>query len=353
MKLLTAKKRKIAIVFTGGLGDTLLFVPLLKELKKKHFHITCIFYARDKNNSLFDTTLFDRAVTITSKVGLILFALTNIKRFVNFYINHLAKGRLIYVTGRISSARITRTSDHPSIHSNAVRDIPIGSDLSDAEQNLRLLYTLANSTRIIISDFNFIQPQIARSLISTAIENDTNDYYVVQVAAGNNATPFKNWPIQYWLTLIPRLCDEFKTISFIIVGDEFEKIHAAAFEQLNRSNCKVLIGKTTIPELFNLLAFSKGYFGLDSGIMHMAVSLQKKTLTIFGASDERLYGYSKLDKANHKVITIPIYCRPCSAWKNANASRVTDPMQCPDFACLSGIKEEEVFNTVISHFNLR
>ena len=45
MKLLPVKKRKIAILFTGGLGDTLLYTPLLKELKKKQFTVTCIFYS--------------------------------------------------------------------------------------------------------------------------------------------------------------------------------------------------------------------------------------------------------------------------------------------------------------------
>jgi ADP-heptose:LPS heptosyltransferase len=353
MKLLTAKKRKIVIVFAGGLGDTLLYVPLMKELKKKQFHITCIFYARDKNHCLFDTTLFDHAVTINSKAGLIFFALTNIKRFVNFYINHLANGKMIYLTGRISSKRVTRTSNHPAGKNKTVRNVPIETDLSEAEQNLHLLYNAANAKIKGISSFYISQTKVDSSRIKSFVKNDTKDYYIIQVAAGNNSTPFKNWPIQNWLALVAQLCDEFKHISFIIVGDEFEKDHAAAFEQLNRSNCQVLIGQTSIPELFDLVAFGKGYIGLDSGIMHMAASLQKKTITIFGASDEKLYGYSQFDGNDHKVITLPIYCRPCSAWRNANTSRVTDAMQCPDFACLTGIKEEEVYQQVVTHFDLR
>jgi len=349
MKLLTAKKRKIAIVFAGGLGDALLFVPLLKELKKKQFHITCIFYSRDKNHCLFDESLFDRAVVINSKAALIAFALMNLKRFVNFYINHLASGRLIYFAGLLSSGRVARTGNSSSKKSRSVKAIPVETDLSDAEQNLRLLYTAANARIKDISSFFFPHPSVDRSLVKALV---ANDYYVIQVASGNNTAPFKNWPVQNWLVLVAQLCDEFKNISFIIAGDEFEKGYAAAFEELNRSNCKVLIGKTTIPELFNLLAFSKGYIGLDSGIMHMAVSLQKKTVTIFGASDERLYGYSKLDETNHHVITLPIYCRPCSAWKNANTSRVSDPMKCPDFACLTGIKVADVHEKILAHFDL-
>ncbi|HMD01182.1 MAG TPA: glycosyltransferase family 9 protein, partial [Ferruginibacter sp.] len=118
------------------------------------------------------------------------------------------------------------------------------------------------------------------------------------------------------------------------------------------NNCKVLIGKTSIPQLFNLVAFSKGAIGLDSAVMHMAAILRKRTLTIFGASSEKLYGYEELDPGNHKVIKLPIYCRPCSAWKNANTIRVTDPMKCPDFACVTTIKVEDVYPQVVEHFGL-
>ena len=74
-------------------------------------------------------------------------------------------------------------------------------------------------------------------------------------------------------------------------------------------NCRVLIGKTTIEEVFDLTAKSSGYIGLDSGLMHIAVALQKKTLAIFGASNEKLYGYESLDPRNHKEITSPFKLR--------------------------------------------
>ena len=344
MKLLTAKKRKIAIIFTGGLGDTLLFIPLLKELKKKQFSITCIFYARDKNDCLFDESLFDHKVHINSKTGLFVFALKNRKRFVNFYINHLGNGRAIYLTAAMSSYRVTRTAVLKTINSQLCRNIRVESALSDAEQNLHLLYTAANARINNIQDFYLTLPRQATDAMQ--------DAYIIQVSAGNNTTPFKNWPMQNWIGLVTKLCYTFQNSSFIIVGDAFETGYANAFEKLNIPNCKVLIGKTSVVEVFDLVASSKGYIGLDSGIMHMAVALQKKTVTLFGASDEQLYGYSQLDNARHLVITSSISCRPCAAWKNANTSRVTDPMQCPDLACLTNIKEADVFDSLVAHFNL-
>lgn len=352
MKLLTAKKRKIVIIFTGGLGDTLLFVPLLKELQQKQFHITAVFYAKDKNDCLLDDSLVNHKIHISTKAGLLRFALFNPKRFVNFYINHFGKGTAIQLAAKLCSHRVTQTADPKTSNSKQFRNIPVEPGLSDAEQNLRMLYTVSNAGINSIKKFYLPHPKIDQALIARHLNSVHTDYYIIQVSAGNNNTPFKNWPIQNWIAVITRLSDTFKNISFIIVGDAFETAYATVFENLKRPNCKVLIGKTSIPEVFNLVAFSSGYIGLDSGIMHMAVVLQKKTLTIFGASDEKLYGYSTLDNNDHAIINSSISCRPCSAWKNANTSRVSDPMQCPDLACLTGIREDMVYDRILTHFNL-
>ncbi len=352
MKLLTAKKRKIAIIFTGGLGDTLLFVPLLKELQQKQFHTTAIFYAKDKNDCLLDNSLANHKIHIGTKAGLLLFALTHPKCFVNFYINHLGKGKAIRWAAKYCSYRITQTGNAKITNSKQFRNIPVEPVLSDAEQNLRLLYTASNAGIKSIKRFYLPRPLLDQASVTGHLNDINPVYYIIQVSAGNNTTPFKNWPIQNWISVITKLSDTFKNISFLIVGDAFETTYAAAFEDLKRSNCKVLIGKTSIPEVFNLVAFSSGYIGLDSGIMHMAVALQKKTLTIFGASDEKLYGYSTLNGGDHTVISSSISCRPCSAWKNANTSRVSNPMQCPDLACLTGIREDMVYDRILAHFNL-
>ncbi|HMC99452.1 MAG TPA: hypothetical protein VKH37_04835, partial [Ferruginibacter sp.] len=194
MKLLPAKKRKIAIIFAGGLGDTLLFVPLLKALNQKQFHITCIYYSRQQNQCLFDSSLFDEEITIRSKAGLLMFAIKHWKRFADFYINHLGRGNLVAVAGRICSTRITRTGV----------ESPVEPGLSDAEQNLRLLYDTELSKINSIEQFYFDKPLLDRSVI-TAFVNEADEYFVVQVSSGNNTTPYKNWPINNWLELTRRL----------------------------------------------------------------------------------------------------------------------------------------------------
>ena len=338
MKLLPVKKRKIAILFTGGLGDTLLYTPLLKELKKKQFTVTCIFYSPYENDCLFDKSLYTHKVKIKSKTGLLIFALSRVKYFINFYINHLGSGAAVNLAAAICSKHVTKNKCVP--------------DFSDGEENLHLVFSTLNSRINTIESYYFPNPEINQQLIQKYFHNNTTEYFIIQISAGNNTTPFKNWPLQNWVNLITQLCIVFPMINFIIVGDAAEVAYTKIFRELNYANCIVLIGKTSVREVFNLTAFSNGYIGLDSGIMHMAVGLQKKTLTIFGGSNESLYGYQILDGKNHKVISSSLKCRPCSGWKNANTSRVSNPLDCPDFACLTTIEPSFVYQQLTNHFNL-
>jgi len=351
MKLLSKKKRKIAVFFTGGLGDALLYLPLLKELQKKQFAVTGIFYSKYDNDCLFDNSLFDSKIQLDTKLSLLWFAVRRFKYFTNIYINHLGAGKGIKLAAMLCSKKITQTNITSIGIKKDKRARAVIPEFTDAEQNLYLLYSRQNALIKHIGALYLPNPIIKPGLANKFTGNNSS-YFVVQVAAGNNTTPFRNWPLSYWLKLVTMFCPAYKNIDLIILGDQTETGYSQAFNDLQFTNCKVLIGKTSVEELFNIVAQSSGYIGLDSGIMHMAVVLQKKTLSIFGASNESIYGYANLDKENHKVISSTISCRPCSSWKNANTTRVTNPMECPDFSCLTSIDPSIVFQKVVEHFHL-
>jgi len=343
MKLLTAKKRKIAILFTGGLGDTLLFVPLLKEFKRKDFTVTCIFYAKYKNDCLLDNSLFDKKIFIRNKLHLVFFGLSHLKQFTNLYISHFGAGKLLTAVSRLIAKKRTQTV---STTTGYKRDRVVISEFTDAEQNLYLLYSKKNAAIPGIASFYLPQPIITNTF------KMAQPYYVVQLTSGNNSTPYRNWPFDRWLFVIQQLCLSHPEIGFVVVGDEYEKDFKSLLEGAVPDNCKILIGETSIQDLFNIVANSSGYIGQDSGIMHLAVALRKKTLSIFGPSNEALYRYHIIAPKDHKVITVDIACRPCSSWKNANRSRVTHPSLCPDLACLTTLDQDLVLQQIKMHFSL-
>ena len=97
-----------------------------------------------------------------------------------------------------------------------------------------------------------------------------------------------------------------------------------------------------------IIYHSKFYIGLDSGLMHIAVALNRPTFTLWGASDPSLYGYNWLSE-KHKVVSLNLHCSPCSAWINPNTTRVDDPLKCPDFICIRDLSVEKV-KTEFGHF---
>ncbi|HQW85074.1 MAG TPA: glycosyltransferase family 9 protein [Ferruginibacter sp.] len=352
MKLLPVKKRKIAILFTSGLGDTVLFIPLMKELKRKQFNITCIFFAEYDNDCLFDDSLVDKKIFIKTKLFVLFYALSNFKVFTNFYINHLEDGRLLNFSSKLCSKLVTKTYRNKNKNDHHLRIKASIASFSDAEQNLHLLYSRYNSVIKTPSNFYFPNPKLQVDVQNKFFLTTNKKRYIFQISTGNNLTPFKNWPISNWLNVIEKLCNLYTQYECIIIGDRTETGYTSNFEKLNFKNLNILIGKTTVEDAFNLIANSNGYIGLDSGFLHIAVALKKRTLAIFGASNEKLYGYAHLDANNHKEIIADIGCRPCHGWKCANTSRVNNPLLCPDFACLTSITPEFVFNEIVSHFNL-
>jgi ADP-heptose:LPS heptosyltransferase len=85
--------------------------------------------------------------------------------------------------------------------------------------------------------------------------------------------------------------------------------------------------------------------------MHIAVSQGTPTFTIWGASDYNLYGYQNINKENNKIAYKEISCHPCNSWIAPNTSRVMDPQECPDFACIRSLKPEEVFSQLTPFAN--
>lgn len=100
-----------------------------------------------------------------------------------------------------------------------------------------------------------------------------------------------------------------------------------------------LIGKTSLKELAALIDKLDLLAANDGGPLHMAVALNKKTVSVFGPVDEDVYGpYPKSDR--HIVITNKdITCRPCY-----RAFRLNECLNTR--RCIEDIPAEEVFTAV-------
>ena len=89
------------------------------------------------------------------------------------------------------------------------------------------------------------------------------------------------------------------------IGFELE----SALLNMGVSNYKNLVGKTTLPDLIDLIASAKLFITNDSGPMHIAAAFRVPTVAIFGSTDERETG--AWNNENFVAIKKDMSCRPC------------------------------------------
>ncbi|MBC7696571.1 MAG: glycosyltransferase family 9 protein [Burkholderiales bacterium] len=323
--------KKVLIFFSAGVGDSILLVPLVNELKKQDYQVIGLFTSPFHCESIFkNTDLFDGIEIRKNKFSLFLFSILHYKNYDKVFLNHFSFSRSHIKLATFLGKNIFTNYISSVSLPNSVQIIKPLPDKHDALQNVFLF-----DKTISLPDLNFTINYKSHN------ENHFNlpeKYIVVQVSAANNKAPYKNWPLNNWLQLFKNLKVTLPNTQLVVLGDETETL---LNEQLSNIGIISLIGKTQLSEVMEIISRSQFYIGLDSGLMHMAVALNKQTFTIWGASNPTLYGYEWMGET-HKVVSLYLSCAPCSAWINPNTSRVTDPLTCPDFKCIKTLSVERV-----------
>ncbi len=121
------------------------------------------------------------------------------------------------------------------------------------------------------------------------IELDRSFNHIV-IFPGGNWTP-KLWPIENYNLLMKSLLKKFNKIKFILVGSSKEK--TKFYKELVKE-----INEDLIIDLFGLdLTLTSAYMkksilfvGNDSGLMHLSVASKLRVISLFGPTNDRVYG---------------------------------------------------------------
>jgi ADP-heptose:LPS heptosyltransferase len=116
-------------------------------------------------------------------------------------------------------------------------------------------------------------------------ELEKNKYIVLQVGVANGMNSSKKWHIDNFSNLIKTINTKYSSYKVVIVGDRGD--NECDIKLLN--NKEVLFvntaGLTSVDEVINLLFFSKLVVAHDSGIMHLANSLNCNLIALYGPTD--------------------------------------------------------------------
>ena len=118
----------------------------------------------------------------------------------------------------------------------------------------------------------------------------------------------KRWPVEHFCSLVTSLEKKFPAARFAVLGGKDdsplgEKISAVAPEKMLN-----LCGKTTLPEMIEIIRLGDLLITNDTGPMHVAAALGQPLIALFGPTEPRRTGpYGQLQN----VLRLDLPCSPC------------------------------------------
>lgn len=344
---------KILIEIHHGLGDVVQIIPLINNLREnyKNAKISVIVVSKAHKEILDCTGLVDDYYYLNLRK-------MNIKEIIRFirqirkekydigFLSPISNKRigalLLYIlgckyrVGEESKIKKTLINNNISIEENR--------NIHRIDRNLNLL-TAAN---IKIYDRNPFMNINHKDTINAKkkIGHLNTNKKLIGICIGTNPVEqkrgfkrigydAKKWPLDNYIELIKKISQDY---NIVLVGGKKEEEEIKGFSRLLESKDSIVnfINKTTIMESAALLNECDIVIGGDTGMLHIADALGKKTLTIFGPTNPNLVGpYSE----NSNNVSLNIQCQYCYG---------KDILyECRDRICLSGITVDYIYNKVI------
>ena len=178
-----------------------------------------------------------------------------------------------------------------------------------------------------------ISAQYQRSIIEKfQIKIDKKIIMLCPDAEFGNA---KKWPVEHWLSLAKLFREQ--NFSVFFLGKDTHIDDRISCEE-GLSDVRSLIGQTSLLDVTYLLSISNLTISNDSGLMHIAGSVNSKIIAIYGSSSP-IYTPPLISEDSGEVIYKDLSCSPCFK------------KECPlsHLNCLRSISAEETFDIALNY----
>jgi heptosyltransferase-2 len=258
-----------------------------------------LHYVRLIRNERYDAAF----VLKRSLSSALLVRLAGVPRRIGF----ATEGRGILLTDRVAY----RQDQHEVLNfldCLRVLDVPIGSTV------LELWPTPENDKKV-------------SALMAQAGWKDDEFKVIIHAAA---SLPAKQWPLDRFAAIMTVLHDRHRA-RFVYTGSAGDAELYRSIEKLGPFHGLDLCGITNVRENLSVYKRADLFFGVDSGPMHMAAAVGVPVVALIGPTDERKWGPWG---DGHTVITKRLSCYPCK------------PHKCADNACMKQIAVEDALDAV-------
>ncbi len=319
-----AKGKKILIIRLGAMGETILTLPMIKELKKE-YDVDII--ASYKNKFIFDNLGWDYSLLSPKLIFKILkydyaFDLepfANLSAILSFF---LAKENIGF--NPLFRAIIYK---HKIPYNDKQHVVFTYCDL------LKAVGKKCKPSKLLpLNKKNFIFKEKSK--------------FHIGVHAGTSVTaPWRRWKEEKFANLIKKILSKYDAYIYLTGTKNEERINERIIKMIGSSRVINVAGKYNFNEFVSFVSALDLFISNDTGPMHIAAAQGVKTIGLFGPNLPSRFGPFPLEK--NAFLYHKISCSPCI---NVHLGEFK---KCPSNGkCMDLITEEEVFKKAEAFLNL-
>jgi heptosyltransferase II len=342
--MIPADWQSVLVVQTSFLGDTVLTLPLLAEIKRRYpagkLTLLCAPVAAEllKSHEVIDEVIVDdKRGRDAGILGLWRKAqILEQKKFTLAISPHksLRSALLLFLARIPRRAGFRQNKGAFLFHDLADRN----PGHHEVERNLSILQPLGIPTETCRRDIDFPVPDAAREQRRQLLEANGVDLSktVIGINAGS-VWPTKRWAPNLFAQLIVKLKQDVNC-DIVLFGGPEDHQTVAQIQALCGTEAANLCGKTALRDLPAAISACDLFITNDSGPMHIAVGCGVPVVAIFCATTPSLGFYPYSSKA--VVVQKDLHCRPCSSHGGRRCPLGTED-------CIKLIRPEHVLQAVM------
>ncbi len=282
---------KILVIRLSSFGDVVLTFPFLNELRRLYANAQIDFVVKEQYSEL---------VKLHNGVDNIIVYSEGIKQNLNennydvvFDLQSNLKSRGILP----SNSKVFRVRKETS-----KKHLLVYTKINLLEEPIPVYRKYLNALKQFNNSAN---TEFTESKLKTSKTNFIQGNYAVVSPSSKHFT--KRYPKELYIELLKDL-----SVKIVLTGDNNETDKGiCGYLESKLKNSLNLCGKLNFSELAGLISESEFVLCNDSGVLHLAEALGKKTFVTFGSTVKEFGFYPRLDTTEVFEV-LGLKCRPCS-----------------------------------------
>ncbi|RMG44195.1 MAG: glycosyltransferase family 9 protein [Acidobacteria bacterium] len=325
--------RRILVIRPGGIGDAVLFIPMLRALRRRwpQARLELLVEARNAGvvagTDLADEVLrYDRPLAGLRRV---------LSRSYDLVIDTEQYHRLSAVVACLTGAP-RRIGFATNIRRRLLTTgVPYDQELYEVYSFLELAERATGEPAPFDPDSPFLVPDAASARFAEERLRPLADLPRVAIHPGASI-PERRWPPERYGEVARMLAE--RGIGIVILGGPKDGPAAAVIARAVSDRPHInLSGQCTLPQAAAVVARVAVYLSADSGVLHLAYAVGTPTVHLFGPGVSSKWGPPG---SRFRIIESGVPCSPCTRFGFT-------PPCCQGLRCMLDITPQRVFTAVM------